>query len=344
MNATGENIVRFVQQTGNFSYRFLFSSPNTLEEFSFGLSGDGRVPFRIKNGKVYDGDNRFIAGVEPNSSFEFSGNVSHVTDDLFVNGVPTYIGRGRNVGQIDSFYFDARTTSVDYEFYLIGQRPNFEIQQFISYSSGENPTCSITNLSNFPFDISDFSISSSVYSPSGFPNSVSASGSGQLIFCPSYFQGGVQDVDITLQTNFGVVSETLQVSGITQAESNNFISISAETFNIRNKTTKEFYISYISEEDLFVGLEIISGSGIGSWNFFTGEDTDSYVDFRESGFSGENIFENINSLIPATGDENYIYTKISFDYTGTGVISNEVVRLYISGENTNISYDFSGTA
>ncbi len=202
-------------QTGNFSFISTLSFSNQSGQSEFGFSGDtSKINFSFISGKVIDWNNNFVGTYNDMSTLTVSGVVGIFTIDYYINNEPVAFGMDKPTGYFNKIYTNAQNQNFDFNLFIQGDVPNYIIPQSSIFGTGNALVpITITNNSNFPFEIFSGNVNSSKFSlASGLTGYVNNTFTFNLI--PSGISSiGLNQMPINLYTNFGLVSTNISMSG-----------------------------------------------------------------------------------------------------------------------------------
>lgn len=210
------------QKEFSFSLDAINSSCSGVSEFGFSGSSGAFPFFLFKDGNIFDFNNNYIWSYNPREVVNFSGNLGSGFVNYFINNNPICLfSPNPNNSYYDYFYAKTSGSEIDYDFYIQGSQPNYNIVFPKSGFFGQTLTGSIQNLETIPqksFEIfSGQLFNQNVdYSIESLPLFVlSGNQSGQIVLQPE-FSENLSITEITpaetllfLNTNFGIIESTV---------------------------------------------------------------------------------------------------------------------------------------
>lgn len=210
------------QNEFSFSFDTVNSTSSGLSEFGFSGSGSALPIFSFKEGSVFDINNRYIWSYNPRETLNFSGNIGSGYINYFINNTPICLFSPKvDNSYYDHFYVKTSGSDVDYNFYLNGEIPSFNIFFPKSGVFGQSLTGFIKNLEGTPQK--SFKIFSGElfnenvnYDIQGLPLfTISGNQSGQIVLRPEFTENlSITEITLAqttlfLNTNFGSVQRTI---------------------------------------------------------------------------------------------------------------------------------------
>ena len=205
---------RTICDQNNFSYTLDLSLNNTTGTCMLGFSGSMPFVYNFISGKIYDNNNNFIYGYEPNTRINISGNIDIYTYDCWINKNPIIIGQTKPSGIFSNFIIYPQNTIATLSLNIYGDIPEYTILNSGTCISGGFALGTIINTGWQSFSIFSGVITDSYnnFSLSGLQTGrLTNSGTFKLNY--TYLTSGLFTVPITLYTDFGTIIFDYTVSG-----------------------------------------------------------------------------------------------------------------------------------
>lgn len=218
--------IQYRNFAGQNEFCFSFDAINSTSSGNaeIGFSGDqGVLPiFSLKNGGVFDSNNKYVWSYNPREIVSFSGNVGSGYINYFVNDTPVCLFSPKNNNfYYDSFYIKTTGSEIEYNFYIRGDKPNYNIIFPPSTVWNQNLVGFIKNTETVPgksfkiFSGALFSENTN-YVVQNLPVfTISGNQSGQIILKPG-FNENINLTNVTpsqanlfLSTSFGDILNTI---------------------------------------------------------------------------------------------------------------------------------------
>lgn len=184
--------------------------------FHFGFSGTSNsVSFSGVSGKLYDPEGRVVYGYAETFPFSLSFSCNETNYDYYINNeLRCSKGLKSNI-EFDKFFFNCNGLTADVNFNIYGSQIDYSLT-FPESFSGDYLTGNFENKSNSKVIIFTGSLTAgnTDYFSTDLINNITinANTSGAVVLTNLLDQGGINSfVDLTLNTNFGDVSQTLSI-------------------------------------------------------------------------------------------------------------------------------------
>ena len=265
MNATGFLKRSIADQTGFLSYSLDLLLDNTSGECLFGFSGSGnQIDYRLLNGKIYSDDSSYVGNYDKNVAITISGNIGEITNDLYLNGEPAYLGKSKPTGKFSHFYIHPQGVSADFSLYVAGQLPSYKFESTgLFFASNDILTGAFINLNpevRFRFFSGRIADGNAGFTLSGLTTG-DVTGSGQFALIVNQFNYFQNIIPLEFTTNFGVITANFTGSGLYQDTQNFFFLLSFEGTQIQSSTTKEYDLTYRIPANVFINVSLSGASG-----------------------------------------------------------------------------------
>jgi hypothetical protein len=207
-------------------FSFSFDVVNSISSgvSQIGFSGDeNTLPiFNFKNGNIFDLNNNYIWSYNPREVVNFSGNIGSGYINYFINQRPICLFSPKlNNSYYDFFYIKNSGGEIEYNFYIEGQIPNYNIIFPQSGFLGQNLTGLIQNTEeenrrSFKIFSGNVFNENTDYEIQSFPLFViSGNQSGQIILKPEFAENinitetTPSQLNLFLNTNFGNIQNPI---------------------------------------------------------------------------------------------------------------------------------------
>lgn len=271
MNYTGTVYRKFYPQK-YINYAVGISMPINSSETRFYICSDSGQyqAFCLVSGSVLSPNNYLISAFESKKSLNFSGNLNNKTSDLYLNGIPLYLGLPITGNQIftgikivNDYNYGA---DINYLNIYGNTTTNFSYTKSQKFPSNfVTGAISIVNSGDYSLDVFSGIVDNNLFSISGgFPLlTISPKSTGKLYLKNASnlsYENTNQKVGITLDTSIGQVNLStlfLSVDGIT----NPSISISPSTDTIKSGITNKYLLSIENPNlsNMSISLKYASG-------------------------------------------------------------------------------------
>ena len=338
MNATGFLKRSIADQTGFLSYSLDLLLNNTSGECALGLSGSGnQLDFRLVNGKIYSDDGDYVGNYDKDALVNLSGNIGTLTNDLYLNGELSYLGKSKPTGRFSHFYIHPEDVDADFSLIIGGQLPQYKFDATGLFTGANDILTGVfINLNpqiRFRFFSGQIRETNSIFTLSGL-NTGDIINSGSFFLVVNQFNYFQNVVPIEFVTNFGTITVNFTGSGKYPNSQEYFFLLPENETEVLTSTIKSYDLYYnipvgtpidvtLSGASGFYNTGII-GTGVATGlvsGYMTGSGLISGLASGEIfgplmgvGSTGSGIGSGyISSFQFATGDFNY-----SWILTGTG--------------------------
>lgn len=351
--ASGAQFRNFsAQNEFSFSVGVVNSTSSGISEFGFSGLDSTLTLFSFRDGSIFDINNRYIWSYNPREPLNFSGNIGSGYINYFINSTPICLFSPRvDNSYYDNFYVKTSGSEIDYDFFLHGDIPSFNIFFPKSGVFGQNLTGFIKNLENIPQK--SFKIFSGElfnenvdYNIQGLPLfTISGNQSGQIVLRPEF----TDDLSITeitpaqttlfLNTNFGSVQQAISFDLIPAPIYfiDLIVGYAGQTGLLDNFTFGQYYnyeLRTIFADPLDVTVLIKNISGHTGQLIFGQFDASGFVSGNASGFV--HGFDYITGTLTGLGTS--VFDTDYFNELPTGLLFNDYKELQFATGVINYFY------
>lgn len=214
-------IYRSIAAQNEFSFKAVITNSTVSGISNFGISGDqGNFNlFQFNSGKIIDFNNRYVWSFNPREEINISGNIGSGYINYFINNNPVCLFSPHGDFYYKNFYLDTINSTLDFDLFLEGLIPDYEIIYPNNIGSTQSVTGYIKNISSpvqrsFKILSGDLFNLNLDYSFSQiFSNDISGNQSGIFVLEPSLNnqvnETTVNALSINFWTNFGVINSQL---------------------------------------------------------------------------------------------------------------------------------------
>ena len=345
-------IYRSLAAQNEFSFQVVAINSTISGVSNIGFSGENGALnlFKFNSGSIFDLNNRYVWSYNPREEINISGNIGSGYINYFINNNPVCLFSSSSGNYYDNFYINTNNSNIDFDLYVEGKIPEYEIVYPTEVEVSQNITGYIKNNSS-PVERSFKLLSGSLfninleYNFSDFlSGTISGNQSGFFILSPST---GNQITEITpntlnliFQSNFGTIEHVLNYNVVPgPIYLTDLITGYTGELGLReNFTLEKFYnfelqSLYPTNRNVHFILENISGHG----------DEILLGEFSASGVISGSFSKFIYGFDFITGAAFGTGISISeTDYYGnlpTGIISNNISTLQFATGAINYNYN-----
>lgn len=301
-----------------FYFDAINSSSSGISEVGFSGSNSSLPIFLFKSGSIFDFNNKYVWSYNPREVISISGNIGSGYINYFINQTPICLFSEKPGGiYYDNFYFKTTGSEIEYNFYIQGDVPNYNIIFPKSGFFGQKLTGVIKNTE--PLLEKSFKI----FSGSLFNENTDYS----VQSLPLFVISGNQSGEIILRSDF---DDEINISEILTSKATLFLHTNFG--NIQHPVLFDIIPGPIYFNELFTGYT--GGTGLIDnftfGNYYNYELRSIYPEIQEvnifvkniSGHTGQIVYGQFEASGQASGLlSGFIY---GFDYitgtlTGTGI-------------------------
>jgi hypothetical protein len=325
MIISGQKILNFLNQTGDFGYNFSFKPDTYLGSFSFGLSGNKNLTFKGSNGKIYDSNDNILYGYTLDDNTNVRNLVGSGKQSLYVNSNAVYLFQDYTGYNFNNFIINTNNCNLDIDLSLSGESTILQneviTKRIKNLDTGATvpDTFVLTGLftntkPDLEVKIFDAVVNTKAqfYSISGLPVSFYNTANYYIITNSGNSSVTKDTFNATFYTNFGNINYDINLSGEVVNPIFSFLQISPNFDNPASgafsgqamypNSNQKFIISYANYTGatVKVNLDYVSGAtgiitgyltGSGSYNglysgFLTGSGSLSSIIISPTIFSG----------------------------------------------------------
>lgn len=184
--------------------------------FHFGFSGtSSNVSFSGVSGKLYDPEGRVVYGYSETFPFSISFSCDESNYDYYINNTLRCSKGVKSNIEFDKFFFNCNGLTADVNFNIYGPEVDYSLT-FPNSFSGDYLTGNFENKSdsNVVIFTGSLTAGNTDYFSTDLINNitVNANTSGAVVLSTTLPRGGINSfIDLTLNTNFGDVSQTISI-------------------------------------------------------------------------------------------------------------------------------------
>jgi hypothetical protein len=126
---------QFYPQSGGFNVSASFTVPDLGTVCNFGVSGlSGYCGVTLKNGKIYDNENRFVYTYPTDNLLDLGLNVSNDGYDLYIDGTPVLFRQSKFIGKSTAMVFNTTDEIDDFSYTISGKPPLYTISDNLVFN------------------------------------------------------------------------------------------------------------------------------------------------------------------------------------------------------------------